>query len=116
MNETWRAEQQGCERARSGASPEQSVLRQQGIRGGRSPGAGFVGMNRQLPGAVFNQFQQRGVEPPCRFHLIAAGEQGGVAEHGVSQKPHIALIGGLPEGFVVGELHVDGAASHARSG
>ena len=100
----------------SGTAPEQSVMGEQGIGGRRSPGAGFVGMDRQLPRAVLDQFEQRGVEAPGRFHLIAAGEQGGVAEHGVSQKPHIALIGGLPEGFVVGELHVDGAAAHARSG
>ena len=72
-------------------------------------------MHRQLPGRVLNQLQQRRVKAPGGLHLVAAGIEGGIAEHGVGQQPHIALVGWLAEAVVVGKGHVNGAAAHARA-
>jgi glucose-6-phosphate 1-dehydrogenase len=37
-------------------------------------------MDRQLPGAVFNQLEQRCVQAPSCFHLVGTGEQGWIDE------------------------------------
>ena len=53
---------------------------------------------------------------PSWLDAVAVGEEGLVAEHGVEQQALVAVGGGLAEGGLVVEVHVDRADGHLRRG
>src|SRR6185312_1835889 len=91
--------------------PGAPVALDQRHRGAWAPAAGGV-LSRRL--AAGGPGGEDGVGPaPCRLHLVAAHEQGGVAAHHVQQQ---ALVGvGLRDAERLGEAHVQRHVAQAQT-
>src|SRR5947209_17056641 len=96
-------------------TPPATITLDEFVGGLRSPGAGFVGLDR------FGWFFFPGVQDaldkgPGSLHFVATGEERRVAQHTVEQETLIGFWLLAEAGGAVEEIHVDGANLHLRAG
>jgi len=83
-----------------GTAPHSGRRSQQACRRHRVPRCGLVGLNRQLPGAVLDQLQQRRCTAARRLPLHRPAGVRGWGHHAWRRQQRVALVRRFPERFV----------------
>ena len=97
-------------------APGAAVAGEEGVGFGGAPGAGLVGADGWRGGIIVPSGFDEIDEAPGAFDFVAAGEEGGIAAHGIEEEAFVGFRGGFPEAGAVMEVHFDGFDAEGTAG